>query len=368
MGFSQINIKNLESNTRTIKDLVKETEIMAIVKADAYGHGAVECSRAVLRSGASSLGVATFEEALELREAGIKEEIVILTHIEEKNYREAILNDLNITISYFEQGAALQKIAIAEEKQAKIQIKINTGLNRNGFRPMDDHLRAIISLGTAKNIKITGIYSHLADATDEEFTLFQNTHFNFMVRNAARYFKFKSHISASAGILEFPELNYDMVRPGLVLYGVNPPGTSLKLLSLKPVMSLHSRISFIHYVIKGESVGYERDHIMKNDGVIAVVPIGYADGYPSTLEGVASVIILGRECDVIGKICMDQIIVDVTLLAGKVEVNKTLVTLIGEDLESNKKIKIEEISSLSKLGIREIMCARSSRRIPRVYV
>ena len=368
MTFSQINLKNLENNTRTIKELVNDTEIMAIVKADAYGHGAVECSKTVIKGGASCLGVATFEEAMELRAAGIKESIVILTHIDPKNYREAILNDLSMTVSYFQQASAMQKKAIALGKAAKIQIKINTGLNRNGFRASERVVRDIITVGTGKNLNVEGVYSHLADASDTEFTDYQQKLFEFITTNVARYFKFKRHIAASSCILESPELNYEMVRPGLILYGINPQETSVKLLNLKPVMSLHSKVSFIHKVPEGETIGYDRSYVAERDSVIAIVPIGYADGYPSTLSNRARVLIKGNYCMVVGKVCMDQIMVDITEIEHKVDYEYTVVTLFGEDYDSDKKIKIEEISKISGLSIRELMCARSSRRVPKVFV
>ena len=367
-SFTLINLENLANNTRTIKDLVNSAEVMAIVKADAYGHGAVECSKTVIANGASSLGVATFEEAMELREAGIDAPILILTHIHPQNYKSAILNDLSITISHFKQGVDIQRASIDVNRPAKIQIKINSGLNRNGFRPAEQTAIEIIRLGTAKGLNVEGIYSHLATVQDEEFTKSQQERFEFITMNAANYFHFKKHISASAAILEFPELNYDIVRPGLILYGVNPTDTSVKLLNLKPVMSLYSKITNIQKVPAGESIGYERSFFTARDSVIAIIPIGYADGYPTTLSNNARVVINGKDCMVLGKICMDQIMVDVTdVLTEDDDLENVVVTLLGEDPINKRKIKIEELANGCHLAIRELLCLRSSKRIPRIF-
>ncbi|MCL1925167.1 MAG: alanine racemase [Defluviitaleaceae bacterium] len=367
-SYAQINLNNLANNTKAIKDWVNDSEIMAIVKADAYGHGALQCSKTVIENGASSLGVATINEAMELREAGIKAPILILTHILAEDYEKAIDNDIAITVSRFEQGIEIQQASIKLKKPAKIQVKVNSGLNRNGFRPDEDTAREIIMLGTAKNIIVEGIYSHLSDVRDKDFVINQQKRFEFITMNAEHYFSFKKHISASSAILEYPELNYDIVRPGLILYGINPTDTNIKLLNLKPVMSLYSEISHIHKVPAGESIGYERSFFTNRDTMAAIVPIGYADGYPSTLSNNARVTINDKSCMVLGKVCMDQIIIDVTdVFEEKNESwKKAEVTLIGG--EGKGKIKIEELANNSSLGIRELLCLRSSKRVPRIFV
>lgn len=363
-AWIEINLDNLENNITQIKNIIPtQTKIMAVVKANAYGHGMTEISKKLNQVGVTDFAVATLEEGIILREAGIKGNILILGYTNFNNIDYLLKYNLIQTIVDYEYAKRISQMDL--KGKLKVHIKINTGMNRIGesYKNIDK----LIEIYQMKNLEILGTYSHLcvSDSLKEDDKLFTNkqiTNFFETIKTLQNlgYDTGKIHIQASYGILNYPELNCDYVRPGIIMYGVYSDeyeNTKTKV-NLKPVLSLKARITSIKEITQGESVSYGR--IFKADKTmkIATVGIGYADGYPRNLSGKnAKVLVNGNYVNIIGRICMDQLVIDVSNLT-KIEYGD-IVTLIGEE----KQIKAEVVAQNSGTITNELL-SRLGKRLP----
>jgi len=367
--WAEINLDHLAHNVAQIRARVgPEVKIAAVVKANGYGHGSLEISGVLLESGVDVIAVSSSNEAIEIRKEYKKAQTMVLGYIPEENSEEAIRFGVIQTVVSYEQARHISMTAEKLGMGVSVHIKIDSGMNRIGFTPDEDALAAILAIAQLPNIKINGIYSHFAvsDERDKTFTRHQFDVFN---RFVARLDKAGlaipiRHISNSAAIIDSPEMNLSMVRPGIILYGVYPSKeVNHQLLSLKPVMTLKARISFIKTLPEDGGISYGLSYRAKAGQRIATIPIGYADGYTRLLSNKGQVIVRGQKAPIVGTICMDQCMIDVTDVAG-VSVGDEVV-LFGE--AQGLDIAVDEVAEKSGKISYELLCA-VGRRVPRVYI
>ena len=341
---------------------------MAVVKADGYGHGALEIAKTV--EGFDKLfgfAVATAEEADGLRNGGIKKPILILGYTFEEDYVKLIQNQVRFTVYSYEAAENLSKAAKKVGITARIHIKIDTGMSRIGYQVTEESADEIVKISALSGIAIEGIFTHFAkaDEADKTFTFEQMRQFHRMtdmLKDRRLSIPIK-HCSNSAGIVELPQANMDCVRAGIILYGLWPSDEVKKdSISLKPVMEIKSRIIHIKTLTAGRSISYGGTYCLKEPRKIATVPVGYADGYPRSLSGKGYVLIHGRKAPVLGRVCMDQFMVDVTDIPD-VKMLDT-VTLLGKDGENS--ITMEELGELSGRFNYEFACD-IGKRVSRIY-
>lgn len=366
---SEINLDTIAHNTKQIRKIVNDkTDIMVIIKADAYGHGAVEVAKVALYNGASALGVAISDEGIQIRNNNINVPILILGYTPETKIDEVIKYNLIQTVFTYEMAEAISKVATKLEKIAQIHIKIDTGMSRIGFLPNDKAIDDIIKISKLKNIEINGIFTHFAtsDEIDKSFTYKQaQIYQNFVNKLEALgvYIPVK-HVSNSGAIIDLPEFAFNMVRAGIILYGMYPSeDVDKSKIDLKPAMSLKTQVSYIKEISSNSPVSYGRTYYTKTNTKIATIPVGYADGYSRALSNKGRVLINGEYANIIGRICMDQFMIDVTHIPN-VNIGDDVI-LIGE--QNNKAVTAQEIARLIGTINYEVVCM-ISKRIPRVYI
>jgi len=360
--WAEVNLKNLEYNFKKIKSLLRpQTRILVIVKADAYGHGLIPVSRRLAANGVDFLGVASIDEGIKLRKAGIKTPILVLGLILKKDIQPLFSYDLIPTVCDEKFAFALNARAAILNKPIRLHIKVDTGMGRIGVA-YDDAFGLVKKIHKLKFIVIDGIFTHFPFADiNRKFTVFQINLFNKLAGDLK-----KSgiviplvHAANSIGLIDYLDSHFTMVRPGLVIYGLYPKkGLGI---NLKPVLSLKTRVVFIKQVPAGYGISYGHAYITSRPARIITLPIGYGDGYPRNLSNLASVLIGGRRRRVSGRICMDQIMVDVGSQKPKIGDE---VVLIGK--QGKQKITVEELARLSGTIPYEIVCSLGSR-IPRIY-
>lgn len=356
---------NMESMHKKLKP---GTKIAAVVKADAYGHGAVEISR-VLENLPYLWGyaVATSNEAMQLVEAGRKKPIIILGLSFPEQFEEIVENDLRPAVCTYETAQALSDIAAEKNKVCRIHIKVDTGMSRIGFQVTPESVDTVARISKLPNIMIEGIFTHFARADEssktpayEQFKQFEKM--IAMVEEKGVQIPLK-HCSNSAGIVEIPECNMDMVRAGITLYGLWPSEEVDKTkISLKPVMSLRSRVAYVKELLPGRQISYGGTFTVKKKMTVATVPVGYGDGYARGLSNKGWVLIKGQKAPICGRVCMDQCMVDVTDIPG-VKIGDT-VTLLGKD--ADEEITMEQLGELSGRFNYEFACLITPR-VPRIY-
>lgn len=358
-SVAEIHLDALSHNIKIVNKKTGNRNLLAVVKAGAYGHGAVRVSKHLIKKGISKLGVAFTKEALSLREAGIT--IPILVFFDRDNTETCIKYNLTPAVFDLNSATRISSEAYKLNRPVAVHIKVDTGMGRVGFT-MDNALKEIPRIARLKNIVIEGLMSHFSDAdlNDKEFAFHQLKNFLGIARELKRKkitFKYL-HIANSAGVLSMPEAHLDMVRPGIMLYGYGCPEGG----NLKPVLSLKSRILFLKKVPAGTPISYARTFITKRKSKIATVPIGYADGYSRKLSNNGEVIINEKRVPVIGRVCMDTIMVDVTDIT---DVRKdSEVVLIGS--QGKEKITAQDIAD--KIGsIPYEVLTSIGPRIQRVY-
>lgn len=356
---------NMESMHKKLKP---GTKIAAVVKADAYGHGAVEISR-VLENLPYLWGyaVATSNEAMQLVEAGRKKPIIILGLSFPEQFEEIVENDLRPAVCTYETAQALSDIAAEKNKVCRIHIKVDTGMSRIGFQVTPESADTVARISKLPNIMIEGIFTHFARADEssktpayEQFKQFEKM--IAMVEEKGVQIPLK-HCSNSAGIVEIPECNMDMVRAGITLYGLWPSEEVDKTkISIKPVMSLRSRVAYVKELLPGRQISYGGTFTVKKKMTVATVPVGYGDGYARGLSNKGWVLIKGQKAPICGRVCMDQCMVDVTDIPG-VKIGDT-VTLLGKD--ADEEITMEQLGELSGRFNYEFACLITPR-VPRIY-
>ena len=365
---ADIDLDAVVSNLENMKKgLPKDTSIACVIKSDAYGHGVVPIAKTV--SGLSyvwGLCVATVDEALDLRSSGIKKPILILGYTFPDSYEDMINNDLRPAILTYEMAEAYSKAAERLSKKVYCHIKLDTGMGRIGFSCDDFALSEIEKVFTLKNLVPEGIFTHFAradeaerEATDRQFSLF--THAVGELSKKGIAFDIR-HCSNSAAAISYPGDSLDMIRAGITMYGLWPSSEVDHSFPLKPALSLYSSVSFIKTVDEGVSISYGGTYTTQGKTVVATIPVGYGDGYARSLSNKGSVLIRGKRARILGRVCMDQFMVDVTGIPGVIAGDK--VTLVGRD--GDDEITLEELGGLSGRFNYEFACCLGNR-IPRLY-
>lgn len=366
--WAEINLDNLVYNIKQIREKAKSKELIGVVKADAYGHGAVEVAPVLLQNGATRLAVAVLTEGVELRKSGIKCPIMILGLTPETLSDDLIKYDIEPTVSSYEYALTLSNIAQSKGKTIKIHIAIDTGMGRIGFLPSEESIEEIYKISKLANIEIEGLFSHFctADEADKSYSNMQFEKYNwFYEKLISKNIKINMRDMAnSAAIMELPETHYDGTRPGIILYGYYPSKEVDKnQLSIKPVMTWKANVVHVKTLDKGEYIGYGRKFRTERKSIIATLPIGYADGYTRMMSGKAKVIINGKFAPVVGNICMDQCMIDVTDV-GDVKPGDEVI-LMGSD--GNLKFNADDMADILGTINYEVICM-VSKRVPRVYI
>lgn len=361
--WAEVNLNNLEYNFKQVKlHLRPHIKVLVTVKADAYGHGLIPVSKRLAACGVDYLGVASIDEGIKLRRANVKTPILVLGVILKQDIQSLFTFKLTPAICDYGLASALSRKAVALNKPIRVHIKVDTGMGRIGVAHQDA-FELVNKINKLKGILIEGIFTHFPFADScRQFTAFQIKLFYKLVDDLKkrRISIPLVHAANSAGLINHKDSHFTMVRPGLVIYGLYPkPGMHI---NLKPVLSLKTRVIFIKQVSAGCGISYGHSYITKRLGSIVTLPIGYGDGYPRNLSNLAPLLIGGRRFRISGRICMDQIMVDV---GGFIPRLGEEVVLIGKQGKSN--ISVEELAGLSGTIPYEIACGLGSR-IPRVYV
>lgn len=366
--WAEIDLDKLSHNIREIRRIVnKESMVTAVIKANGYGHGAVEIAETLLKNGADRFAVATMSEALELRRIYKEVPILILGYTPAEKAEEIIKSDIIQAIYSLKDAQEFSKKAKALNKKVIFHIKIDTGMSRIGFIPNDETVEMIKEISELENVEIEGIFTHfaVADEKDKTFTYKQYEKFMNIVNKLEKEgIKIPiKHTSNSAAIIDLEEMNLDMIRAGIILYGLYPSEEVKKeRIELKPVLSLKAEISHVKELEAGAGISYGLTHTITKTTKIATMPIGYADGYTRMLSGKIEVLVKGKKVPIVGKICMDQCMIDVTDVEN-VQVGDE-VTLIGTDGEHT--ISVEDVAKRIGTINYEIICM-ISRRVPKAY-
>ena len=356
----------LRSNFRAIRARVAPAKVMASVKANGYGHGLVTVSKILEEEGIDGLGVAYIEEALELRKAGIKTPILVFGGLMKEQLGLYIANDVDVTAPSVGKLEQIDAAAAALGKRARVHLKIDTGLERLGVHLYSSQSLFDAALAT-RWCDIVGVFSHFAEVDRNDLSLarLQLERFN----EALRYFEaraqapFIRHIANSGGVLCFPESYLDMVRPGLCLYGVLPNKSMVGLLELQPTLSLKSQVVYFKVVRKGAGVSYGHSWTAPHDTRVVTVPIGYGDGYLRSLSNRAQVLIGDKRRPIVGRVCMDQLMVDISPTGEAY--NGDEVILIGK--QGDERVTVEELAELIDTTPHELLVLLN-QRVPRVVV
>lgn len=367
--WAEIDLDALAGNISEIRRITSPSaKVMAVVKADAYGHGAVEVSRTVLAGGADWLGVARTDEGLLLREAGIEVPILVLGYLTPEQSHDVVRGRLSQAVYTRAMALDLADAAAAAGTRARVHFKIDTGMGRLGWLAGPDAVRDILDLAGNRHLAAEGIFTHFAaaDSADKGYTREQFFRFTAVVEELRRNgleIPIK-HAANSAAVMEMPETHLDMVRAGIIVYGLYPSDEVDKsLIELRPAMSLKARVANVKNVPAGFKVSYGCTHTTERSTVIATLPLGYADGYSRLLSAKGCALLHGRRAPVIGRVCMDQIMVDVGHIPG-VKVGDEAV-LIGR--QGDQEITAGDIAGMLGTINYEVVCM-VSHRVPRKYI
>ena len=367
--YAKINLDAVSYNMHSIeKKLSENTKIIAVIKADGYGHGAYEIAKELESSDRLfGFAVATAEEALSLKNQGIEKPLLILGYTFAEDYEELVKNRIRPTVYSCGMAENYAKAAKKTGTKAILHIKIDTGMSRIGYQVTEEAADEIAEIAKLKDIELEGIFTHFAkaDEKDKSYTYRQIQRFRKMtdmLKERGIEIPLK-HCSNSAGIAEIPEANMDLVRAGIILYGLWPScETDRNSISLKPVMELKSKIVHIKTLEPGRCISYGGTYQLKEPKKIATIPAGYADGYPRSLSQTGYVLIHGKKAPVLGRVCMDQFMVDITHIPEAKLLDE--VTLLGRDGKSS--LSMEELGDLSGRFNYEFACD-VGKRVPRIF-
>lgn len=361
----QINLSALTHNLRVIRDHMGGAKIMATVKANAYGHGLIECAHALEDAGVDAFGVALAEEGIALRQADIKLPILVYGGLWHEQLDDYMQHDLDITAPSAEKVLAIDAVAKKRHTRARVHLKIDTGLGRIGVQ--HDRLpRFADAVLACENIEIVGVYSHLATAEgqDKSFANLQIARFQQSLDDLrARGIRWQiAHLGNSAAILNLPQARFDMVRPGLAIYGVAPARHLENILPLQPVMSLSSTVVYFKTVDAGMGISYGQHWHASEQTRIVTIPVGYGDGLLRTLSGRGTVIVRGKKYPMVGNICMDMLMANIG--PGGQAYNGDAVVLVGE--QQDERISVLDIAEAVSTTPHEVLTALNTR-LPRTY-
>ena len=352
--WAEINLDTLGSNYLVIQRIVSPARILAVVKSDGYGHGAVRVAKELQEDGVAFFGTATITEAIELRNSGITTPVLVLSGLTPEQLPLLMQYDLIPAVYNAEFLNALDQYTRTQQKEVTVHLKVDTGVGRLGFSPAgaSEALRHPLPF-----VKIDGVYTHLAcaETPNDPYTQTQLAMFrDFLQQNPQK--NRLVHAANSSGVVNYPESYYDMVRPGILLYGISPVEETFGLV---PILTLKSKIMYMHWIRKGETVGYGRTFCADRNTLIATIPIGYADGLRRGLSNRLEVEICGSMCRVVGNISMDLTTIDVTEIADRVRLYDTA-TLIGS------RTTAKDWARLLETVVYEVPCLIGAR-VPRVY-
>jgi len=362
--LARVSVAALERNFKAVQALAKPAKVMAVVKADAYGHGLMPCARLLSALGVDYFGVGFLEEGVELRRGGIEEPILVLGGIVGQQIHHFLDFDLEMTASSVYKARAIYEATVRAGKRARVHLKIDTGIGRIGqsYRTADLLFKAVAKF---PELEVVGIYSHLATAEERDTTFAREQIKRFAeCVEQAKLVGIEPpfvHIANSAGLLNFPEAKLTMVRPGLAIYGQHASPDLATKLALEPAMSLRSEIVYIKKVRKGDGISYGLTWRAPRDTWVATIPIGYGDGYPRALSNKAPVLIGGTRYPVVGAVCMDQIMVDLGDDYFKVGEE---VILWGK--QGDEEIALWELCELADMIPYELPILLTGR-VPRIY-
>ncbi len=365
--YAKVNLDNIQKNIEAVKSRLPEsTKIMGIVKANSYGHGSIPVSQFLQEIGVSYFGVASVDEAVELRDNGITGSILVLGELFKENALRAVENEIECTVANYETAKNLSSVAVRSGKTAKIHIKIDTGMGRIGFQTTEQDFKEIEKIFALDGIEVTAMFTHFAcaDYADKASANNQKNKFlQFTDKFIAKGYSFKRHMYNSAASMEMDGYPGEIVRCGIMMYGLYPSEEMSRDFVLAPAMELKSSISFVKDADKGFSVSYGSTFITESPMKIATVPVGYADGYPRYLSNNGEVLVKGVRCKILGRICMDQFMIDVTNVPN-VNVGDEI-TLMGVD--GNEVITVEDLSD-PEYRFNYEFCCLINKRVPRIYV
>lgn len=373
--WAQVNLNAIDNNFKAVKSCLKpETLVCCVVKADAYGHGAVKLAEEYVSLGADWFAVSNLDEAVQLRDAGIKLPILILGYTPPCMAPELSSHNITQAVIGLEYGLKLSEEAVKAGVSVKAHIKLDTGMSRVGFfyqNPERDgeSISEIEKICLLPGIDADGIFTHFAVADEGEsgrtFTEKQFKNFTDAISKLkSRGVNFKiRHCANSAAIFDYPEMQLDMVRPGVILYGLQPSCEISHQRELTPAMELKSAVSLVKTIPEGTAVSYGSKFVSGKATKVATVPVGYADGYPRRLYEKAFMLVRGKRAKIIGRVCMDQLMLDVSDIPG-VKTGDT-VTAFGSD--GNESISADELANYTDTINYEIICG-VSKRVPRIYL
>ena len=365
--WAEVNLSLLRENLRTVRKVARASsaEVLAIVKADAYGHGMKAVAKTLAAEGVDFFGVANLDEAMELRKVCPKAKILVLGSFHKGQLPDFLKSDIIPIVSGWEDVRAIARFLQNRRIPFAVHVKIDTGMGRLGIW----HLEAaefFEKIRRQKNIFVEGIFTHFssADKKDEVFTKIQLSRFNQALETASQFGLKPRYIHAanSLGILRFKDSHFNLIRPGIILYGINPGADPAWKKGLSPILELKARIAFLKEVAKEQPISYGASFITSHRTRIAVLPVGYSHGYRIGFSNKASIIVGGKRCPVVGQVTMDQTMLD---LSGVPQARRwDPVTLIGQ--EGQTAVLVEELASLAETIPYEILCSLHSR-IPRIY-
>ncbi len=364
---AKIDLDAIYNNIQAVRQKIGEdVSLFAVIKADAYGHGAVPVGLHI-QDLVDGYAVAIVEEGVELRKSGIQKNIIILGYTDPTQYAAILRYGMEQTVYAYDMAKRLSDLAVAMGSIAKIHIKLDTGMGRLGFLPNEQSIEAIKDISRLPNICIEGLYTHFAkaDMEDREYTDNQlNTFISFAKQlEAAGVPIHVKHAANSAAIMDYPESYFDQVRCGIVTYGLYPSKEiEQQHLNITPAMELKTHIVAVKEVPEGTSIGYGGTYVTKGVRRIATIPVGYGDGYPRSLSNKGRVLIRGQSAPIVGRICMDQFMVDITDILDAREGDT--VVLVGKD--GDAILPVEEVADIAGSFNYEF-CCNIGRRIPRVY-
>lgn len=366
-AYANIYLDRIRGNMEAIKRrLTPGTKVIGVVKADGYGHGAVFVAKTI-DPYVESYAVATFEEAMQLRKNGIKKGILILGVIPESLYQKAIEEEISMTIFRLEWAKKLSELAETMGKKARIHIAVDTGMSRIGFMPTKESAEIVKEIASLPGIVLEGMFTHFARADEREkeaakLQMEKFLEFHAMLKEQKIEIP-TVHCSNSAGIVDMKEANLDAVRAGIILYGLYPSDEVEKeQLLLRPAMELKSFLTYKKQIAPGTAVSYGGTFVSEHEMIVGTVGIGYGDGYPRNLSGKGSVLVCGKRAPILGRVCMDQLMIDLSEIPEAEE--GTEVTLLGAD--GKERITMEELAETCGGFHYEIPCLLG-KRIPRVY-
>ncbi len=341
------------------------TQVMAVIKADAYGHGAIQVAR-LLQNKACFFGVSSMLEALELRQAGLDNPILILGHTPVAAFPDAIRLGVRPAIFHFEDAVALSQEAVRQGITAPFHFAVDTGMSRLGFQATEESADICAKIAQLPSLEAEGLFSHFAtadcpDLTESRKQAERFDAFDTMLKDRGVQVALR-HMDNSAGLMNF-DRHYEMVRAGIVIYGLYPSeDVDPALLNIRPALQWNSRVTHVKTLEAGRAISYGGTFVTDKPMTVATIPVGYADGYRRSLSGKFYVLIRGRKAPILGRVCMDQMVVDVTDIPG-VRVNDKVV-LVGRD--GNEEITVEQIAAAADSFNYEFICG-VSRRVPRFY-